>query len=354
MNKLIPLIFLFLIGCLSYPTKKEIIELDKKILDKTFDYSIEQSDIDVILEVVNNDLVGKLFKKEQVTYQIKKKEITKFDNSQSADYWFGAIVYTIGSFGVAIPFLVYGYIESLIQINSKDSEKIYEEKEIRKNKIDEFNPNQFSEASYSVLLNKRKKIKITNSSFTVPLDYFMNQKEINLDYAIYLKNTEVQAETVSLKDNKITGTSPKYEQLLTMIEIEEKKRKIAEERERDIRLKREEKERQASNQKKAIDKENENKALEEFIYENNAYFPDLKECDFAKGIEINEKRGYKDACQIGSPNTGYSNGARFNKQIFFFCISKYDKRKTGKGISFFHNSNGEWGKDKSKVACLNE
>ena len=93
MNKLIPLIFLFLIGCLSYPTKKEIIELDKKILDKTFDYSIEQSDIDVILEVVNNDLVGKLFKKEQVTYQIKKKEITKFDNSQSADYWFGAIVY---------------------------------------------------------------------------------------------------------------------------------------------------------------------------------------------------------------------------------------------------------------------
>lgn len=343
MNKLIPLIFPFLIGCLSYPTKKEIIELDKKILDKTFDYSIEQSDIDVSLEVVNNDLVGKLFKKEQITYHIKKKEITQFDKSQSGDYWTGVIIYTVGSMGMAIPFLVYGYIESLIQVNSKDSEKIYEEQEIHKNKIDEFNPNQFSEASYYVLLNSKKKIKIANSSFTVSLDYFMNQKEVNLDYAIYLKNTEVKAETISLKDDNITGTSPKYKQILTMIEIEEKKRKIVEEREK-----------QASNQRKSIDKENENKALEEFIYENNPYFPDLKECDLTKGIEIKEKRGYKDACQIGNPNTGYSNGVRFHKQVFFFCISKYDKRKAGKGISFFHNSNGEWGKDKSQVSCLTE
>ena len=235
----IKLISLFLISlflnCLSPATKLETIEINRKLTEKTFDYAPEASDIDVRFEVSENDLVGKLYKKEQTKFQVAKKEVKSFvydkdgnlEAKGGSNYWSMPNIFFL-SFGcfytlcINIPFTIYYYYSENSSLGEK---RKFTETEITKAEFGEFKPNLFNNEFYSITLNDNKPL-IVDSSFKVPLDYFIKNNEEEIRYNLSYKSKEIKSDTLLFTNQTITGMSPKFKQLLAANERERKREKL--------------------------------------------------------------------------------------------------------------------------------
>jgi hypothetical protein len=234
MKKIVFYILLpLLIGCISPPTKTKIIETDRKVIEKTFNYIPETSDIDVRFEIVKNDLVGKLYRKEKISYKVSKKEVKSFDYNEEGEFKndYRSMVLTIGfaSLGLMTPFLVYGYYSEKFSLGEK---RKFEKTEVIKENFGEFNSDLFQEEMYATIVNEGKKIKIKDSTFSIPLDFFIKRKDEAIEYKIYYQDDEVKLGSIDFDGDGILGTSPKFKQLLAIVKREQKKKEVAEEKER--------------------------------------------------------------------------------------------------------------------------
>jgi hypothetical protein len=236
MKNVVFLFMIILFGCISSPaTKTEIIETDRKVTEKTFQYIPNNSDIDVRFEVTGNNLVGKLYLKEKVTYNVSKKEVKSFDYDKEGnfknDFWTINLYSCMITLCLHMPFTIYEFYSAKSSLGEK---RKFEETEENRNDFGEFNSDLFQGNIYSVILNEDNKMKVKNSTLIIPLDYFIKRKDEYFEYKIYYQEKEVvKSETIKFKDSKISGTSPKHKQLLAMIEREQKKREVEEEKERE-------------------------------------------------------------------------------------------------------------------------
>lgn len=226
-NKYLLLLF-FLLGCVTPTTKTEIIEIDRVVSEKSFDYIPNSSDVRVDFEIDKNNLVGNLFLKEKVSYNVSKKEVKSFDPKDT--FVARTVISCIFTLCISLPFNLYNYYSEKASLGEK---RKFEEKDVKMNEYSEYNPDIIPEEAFSININD-KTLKFKKASFSIPLDYFLNRKDEYFDYSLFYKgNKEVKKASIGFGDNSIKGTSPKYKQLLAMIEREQRKREIAEEKERE-------------------------------------------------------------------------------------------------------------------------
>lgn len=124
--------------------------------------------------------------------------------------------------------MIYEYYSEKSTLGEK---KAFEEMEEKKADFGEFNLAAVQDKDISVSI-KDKKAKVQNSQFSVPLDFFISNKLQEIDYIIHYKEeTVVKSGSVNF-DSAVSGTSPKYRQLLASIEKAQKKREAEEEKQR--------------------------------------------------------------------------------------------------------------------------